>query len=223
MMEIRPSYLHNGISCTFEISLYWIRAQMPYTWQAIIWTNDGLVYWPVHIDGLVQDCSISIANALEILQFCTQLSNICFTLPQRFNDLHAKLFLRKNECSFSTTPSVQHWDGAGSWNPCSWETDPVIRQCHGCWWPGNRDCPRQRYWDILPYFSKKSHCYFEMTNFYHWNLIRICAILELVWNSPIVLQVQAYPCGNASCPAGYKEPWCWLFLLEHPVATFSFY
>ena len=33
-----------------------------------------------------------------------------------------------------------------------------------------------------------------MTNFYHWNLIRICAILELVWNSPIVLQVQAYPC-----------------------------
>ena len=56
-----------------------------------------------------------------------------------------------------------------------------------------RDCPRQRYWDILPYFSKKSHCYFEMTNFYHWNLIRICAILELVWNSPIVLQVQAYP------------------------------
>ena len=57
-----------------------------------------------------------------------------------------------------------------------------------------RDCPRQRYWDILPYFSKKSYCYFEMTNFYHWNLIRICAILELVWNSPIVLQVQAYPC-----------------------------
>ena len=57
-----------------------------------------------------------------------------------------------------------------------------------------RDCPRQRYWDILPYFSKKSHCYCETTNFYHWNLIRICAILELVWNSPIVLQVQAYPC-----------------------------
>ena len=28
-----------------------------------------------------------------------------------------------------------------------------------------------------------------MTNFYHWNLIRICAILELVWNSPIV-----HPC-----------------------------
>ena len=28
----------------------------------------------VPIDGLVQDCSISIANALEILQSCTKLS-----------------------------------------------------------------------------------------------------------------------------------------------------
>ena len=27
----------------------------------------------LHIDGLVQDCSISIANALEILQSCTNL------------------------------------------------------------------------------------------------------------------------------------------------------
>ena len=71
------------------------------------------------------------------------------------------------------------------------ELDPIVRDMQGF---SSRDCPRQRYWDILPYFSKKSHCYFEMTNFYHWNLIRICAILELVWNSPIVLQVQAYPC-----------------------------
>ena len=29
-----------------------------------------------HIDDLVQDCSISIANKLEILQFCTETS-IC--------------------------------------------------------------------------------------------------------------------------------------------------
>ena len=27
-----------------------------------------------HIDGLVQDCSISIANALELLQSCTKPS-----------------------------------------------------------------------------------------------------------------------------------------------------
>ena len=78
--------------------------------------------------------------------------------------------------------------------------------CISGWNP--RDCPRQRYWDILPYFSKKSHCYFEMTNFYHWNLIRICAILELVWNSPIVLQVQAYPWnpgGNLNKMPSYKH------------------
>ena len=28
-----------------------------------------------HFDGLVQDCSISIANAMEILQYCTKPSN----------------------------------------------------------------------------------------------------------------------------------------------------
>ena len=32
-----------------------------------------------YIDGLVQDCSISIANALEILQFCTK-ATICTCL-----------------------------------------------------------------------------------------------------------------------------------------------
>ena len=32
-----------------------------------------------YIDGLVQDCSNSIANALELLQSCTKLS--IYTLP----------------------------------------------------------------------------------------------------------------------------------------------
>ena len=32
------------------------------------------VYIALYIDGLVQDCSISIAWALEILQFCTKPS-----------------------------------------------------------------------------------------------------------------------------------------------------
>ena len=31
---------------------------------------------PLHVDGLVQDCSISIANTLEIFQSCT-MSSIC--------------------------------------------------------------------------------------------------------------------------------------------------
>ena len=41
--------------------------------QTITRTNDGQVLiW--HIDGLVQDCSISIANALELLQSCAKPS-----------------------------------------------------------------------------------------------------------------------------------------------------
>ena len=66
--------------------------------QAIIWTNDGLIYWHIYaslslneltlymlyllqrtyVDGLMQDCSISIANTLEILQFCTKPLNYCW-------------------------------------------------------------------------------------------------------------------------------------------------
>ena len=38
----------------------------------IKWTNHCRVV-PLYIDDLVQDCSISIANALEILQSCTKL------------------------------------------------------------------------------------------------------------------------------------------------------
>ena len=30
--------------------------------------------WPFHVDGLVQDCSNSIANALELLQSCPKPS-----------------------------------------------------------------------------------------------------------------------------------------------------
>ena len=33
-----------------------------------------------HFDGLVQDCSISIADALEILYSCTKPSTYCFTV-----------------------------------------------------------------------------------------------------------------------------------------------
>ena len=34
--------------------------------HAVTYITDGLIYW-CSIDGLVQDCSISIANAMEIL------------------------------------------------------------------------------------------------------------------------------------------------------------
>ena len=38
------------------------------------WSISRLLSSKVYFDGLVQDCSISIANALEILQFCTKPS-----------------------------------------------------------------------------------------------------------------------------------------------------
>ena len=47
---------------------------MPNRQQAIIWTNDGTIYryvfvtQPLLFDDLVQDCSNSIANTLELLQ-----------------------------------------------------------------------------------------------------------------------------------------------------------
>ena len=39
----------------------------------VLWLNKYL-YHDVYIDGLAQDCSNSIANALELLQSCTKLS-----------------------------------------------------------------------------------------------------------------------------------------------------
>ena len=41
----------------------------------------------VHIDGLVQDCSIFIAKALQILQFCTE--------PSIYNNI-VKFYLSKS-------------------------------------------------------------------------------------------------------------------------------
>ena len=35
-------------------------------------------YHEAQIDGLVQDCSNSIANELELIQSCTKPSNLCF-------------------------------------------------------------------------------------------------------------------------------------------------
>ena len=46
--------------------------------QGVNWTSDALVYL-VYIDGLAQDCSISIANALEMLQSCNKPS--IYALP----------------------------------------------------------------------------------------------------------------------------------------------
>ena len=57
--------------------------------QAITWTNDDTIHWHMclpasvltreYIDGLVWDCSISIASTLEILQSCAKPSIYCST------------------------------------------------------------------------------------------------------------------------------------------------
>ena len=51
------------------------QTQVPDEW-ALIYLLGSFKHFPLnhHIDGLVQDCSISIANALEILQYCTNES-----------------------------------------------------------------------------------------------------------------------------------------------------
>ena len=57
-------------------------------------------FWEnTHIDGLVQDCSNSIANALKLLQSCTK--------PLIYNVI---------SIIFSK------WDGIGSWHPFSWKS-----------------------------------------------------------------------------------------------------
>ena len=40
--------------------------------MAFLYWNGSLLHYEDDLDGLVQDCSISIANALEILQSCTK-------------------------------------------------------------------------------------------------------------------------------------------------------
>ena len=57
------------------------------------------------IDGLVQDCSVAIANALEILQSCTKLSNYShiYGTPNRSaqaGDLRGALKI-KFQCAWS--------------------------------------------------------------------------------------------------------------------------
>ena len=44
--------------------------------QVIIWSDDDPDPWAIYVDGLVQDCSIPIADALGILQSFTKTS-IC--------------------------------------------------------------------------------------------------------------------------------------------------
>ena len=77
---------------------HWLGANLESALQTIF--DEYGWYWPVtiptqtimqheyiilHIDGLVQDCSISSANALEILQSCNKLFTCAFHFSARLN------------------------------------------------------------------------------------------------------------------------------------------
>ena len=66
----------------------------------VIFNLCSTISYKIHrcINGLVQDCNISSALAMEILQSCT------------------------NPSIFSFSVIFQHWDDAGSWNLSSWRT-----------------------------------------------------------------------------------------------------
>ena len=42
--------------------------------EDVTYITSALIGWDLHYDGLEQDCSVSIANALEILQCCIKPS-----------------------------------------------------------------------------------------------------------------------------------------------------
>ena len=68
------------------------KSTWPYGVSTPQWVNLILQYWH-EIDGLVQDCSISIANALEILQSCTMPSK--WTNTKGFNYIFHQILFNK--------------------------------------------------------------------------------------------------------------------------------
>ena len=76
------------------------------------------LYGKENIDGVVQDCSNSIANALELLQSCTKPSiHICIKLPNNNSDMESpKYSVKKKSFDFhkdkrlcNTTCEPQPW------------------------------------------------------------------------------------------------------------------
>ena len=72
---VRSYYLHNGISYTGKMtSLYWFGSQVPAIKFELAELRKEIIDVTNLVIGLVQDCSISIANTLEILPSCTKPS-----------------------------------------------------------------------------------------------------------------------------------------------------
>ena len=102
-----------SLTLTFKVKV--IFPSRPKIWGNLV-CNVALVYWSrpakgCNIDGLVQDCSNSIANALELVQSCTEPSTCsCFhfdgLMQERRNSIANALELRL-PC---TNPSIWYQD-----------------------------------------------------------------------------------------------------------------
>ena len=68
------SRLSDRFSIKISAAEIFIQSSLVITWSSLT------LY---HINGLVQDCSISIANALEILQSCTKASTCIWKIPDK--------------------------------------------------------------------------------------------------------------------------------------------
>ena len=60
-----------------------------------------------HIDGLVQDCSNSIADALELLQSCTKPSLCCYHPPALSISAHSLVDGLMQDCSNSIADALE--------------------------------------------------------------------------------------------------------------------
>ena len=82
-----------------------------HVWGDKLWTKWGFLDWmKSHFGGSAQDCSNSIANALELLQSCTKPSIWCsWTVLPKVNIGAANEKLEKKSCMVSVKNSPVHW------------------------------------------------------------------------------------------------------------------
>ena len=139
---LRPSYLHNGISYTGKMtSLYWIRAQY------LAFVTETQNVWHFILDrvilnchfmsiaGLVKDCDISSALAMEIRQSCTKPSN-SYCLRERSEGIDTSKYH-----DYYVLPMLDNGSLITSIMPCClqfyllllfWQADQIISQVGFC-------------------------------------------------------------------------------------------
>ena len=118
-----------------------------------------------YIDCSVQDCSIPMANTLEILQSCTKPLTCGWNHQYRL--IAETQSQRRQAHHLSQKVSIMAADDlATSGAKASAVTYPILQsQYHGCWWPG--DIRSQGISSNIPYLTK-SVSWLLMTWLHHW-------------------------------------------------------